>query len=89
MRGVVKGAFLSSSQRFAPPRDILLEEPDTFNPGVWKQGGGRRGGEGRGGRVGAGTGRGGGGGGGGREGEGRRSCYNAYEHSTYFITCCV
>ena len=29
-----KGAFLSSSFRFAPPRDIMLEEPDIANPGV-------------------------------------------------------
>lgn len=31
--GSVRGAFLSSSDRFAPPRDILLEEPDAYNPG--------------------------------------------------------
>ena len=29
----VRGAFLSSSSRSAPPRDIMLEEPDVMNPG--------------------------------------------------------
>lgn len=29
----VRGAFLSSSSRSAPPRDIMLEEPDIMNPG--------------------------------------------------------
>ena len=33
-RRAVRGAFLSSSSRSAPPRDILLEEPDIFNPGT-------------------------------------------------------
>ena len=28
-----RGAFLSSSSRSAPPRDIMLEEPDVMNPG--------------------------------------------------------
>ncbi|XP_038060256.1 sperm-tail PG-rich repeat-containing protein 2-like [Patiria miniata] len=28
-----KGSFLSSSTRFAPPRDILLEKPEPLNPG--------------------------------------------------------
>ncbi|XP_022087491.1 sperm-tail PG-rich repeat-containing protein 2-like [Acanthaster planci] len=28
-----KGSFLSSSTRFAPPRDVLLEKPDIHNPG--------------------------------------------------------
>jgi hypothetical protein len=32
-RRSVRGAFLSSSSRSAPPRDILLEEPDIDNPG--------------------------------------------------------
>ncbi|CAI8002297.1 Sperm-tail PG-rich repeat-containing protein 2 [Geodia barretti] len=29
----MRGAFLSSSSRSAPPRDIMLEEPDVMNPG--------------------------------------------------------
>lgn len=33
--GTPQGVFLSSAERFAPPRDILLEEPDTLNPGIW------------------------------------------------------
>ena len=32
--GMARGAFLSSSNRFAPPRDVLLEEPDLSNPGT-------------------------------------------------------
>jgi hypothetical protein len=32
-RRSARGGFLSSSFRFAPPRDILLEEPDITNPG--------------------------------------------------------
>ena len=32
-RRSVRGAFLSSSSRSAPPRDIMLEEPDIMNPG--------------------------------------------------------
>ena len=32
-RRSVRGAFLSSSSRSAPPRDIMLEEPDVMNPG--------------------------------------------------------
>lgn len=32
--GRASAAFLSSADRFAPPRDILLEQPDTFNPGT-------------------------------------------------------
>ena len=28
-----KGSFLSSSTRFAPPRDIFLEKPEINNPG--------------------------------------------------------
>ena len=31
--GTSQGVFLSSAERFAPPRDILLEEPDALNPG--------------------------------------------------------
>ncbi len=30
---VINSTFLSTSERFAPPRDMLLEEPDTANPG--------------------------------------------------------
>lgn len=30
---VHNNTFLSTSKRFAPPRDMLLEEPDNDNPG--------------------------------------------------------
>ena len=33
-RGKSNSVFLSGAERFAPPRDILLEEPDAFNPGT-------------------------------------------------------
>jgi hypothetical protein len=31
----VKTGFLSTLERFAPPRDISLEEPDICNPGKY------------------------------------------------------
>ena len=30
----LKTGFLSTLERFAPPRDIALEEPDISNPGM-------------------------------------------------------
>ena len=37
-KGLATGtSFLSSSERFAPPRDILLEEPDVYNPGEYQR----------------------------------------------------
>lgn len=30
---VINNTFLSSSERFAPPGDMLMEEPDNANPG--------------------------------------------------------
>ena len=30
----MKTGFLSTLERFAPPRDITLEEPDISNPGM-------------------------------------------------------
>ena len=34
VRTSLRGGFLSSSARSAPPRDIMLEEPDITNPGT-------------------------------------------------------
>ena len=31
----VKTGFLSTLERFGPPRDILVEEPDVSNPGMY------------------------------------------------------
>ena len=37
--GTSQSIFLSCAERFAPPGDILLEEPDASNPGFCRASG--------------------------------------------------